>query len=142
MFILNQNFLHQIAKTYNIENVEICKNGFSAYRLSTNKRNAVYLVLCDDFTVLSDMDFLLDQILIWDQSLKNGNSYLCVMPLIHAEADLCTYCNGKSFVHFVLYDSETSRLVYDKKFYYSGSKQVKQLIDAYQMCFDLWRQNA
>lgn len=45
--------------------------------------------------------------------------------------------NGESFLHIISYNITTSQYLYDKKFYYLGSKKIKQLFDDVgQIVFD------
>ena len=60
---------------------------------------------------------------------------MCIMSAEKPTVDLCTYFNGKSFVHLILLDNCFNKLVYDKKFYYYDSKSIKRLMDTYQKCF-------
>ena len=141
MSMLNQLYLSKLLKQYEIERIEMFENDFSAYCVSLNKRVRIYLILCDHYSVFCDINTILDRISLLERNLKTGNSYLCVMPLDNPTKELCTHCNGKSFVHFMFFDTRTNDLVYDKGIYYLGSKQVKRLIDIYQDCFNDLRQS-
>lgn len=143
MFNLNERYLSKISKEYELKNIEILDSDFISYSLIRQKsKEYIYLFLCKDYFVSTDVDIVLDKISFFDQSLKEGNSYLCVMPNINSTVDTCTYFNGKSFMHFMFYDSNKNGLVYDKNFYYHGGKKVKKLIDIYQLCFNDWVQNS
>lgn len=142
MIMLNRKFLSKISEEYDMESVEMPDSGFLVYRLIHRKRKRVvfYLFLCKDFTISSDISAILDKISLWDYSFKNGNSYLCITPGNHAQIDMCTQFNGKSFLHFIIYDQKRNALIYDKDFYYHGSKYLKQLMDTYQNCFHMFDQ--
>jgi len=136
MFDLNQLYLSEISKQYKFESLEMFESGFSSYCLSLNKKDQVYLILCNDYSSPFDVNFVLENLSLTESTIEKGNSYLCIMPMENPTIDLCTHCNGKSFVHFILLDNHTRDLIYDKKIYYSGSRQVKQLIDIFQKCFN------
>ena len=136
MSILNKKYLLRLSEEYKIESGNMFGNAFSAYCLIQNKKSRIYLILCNDYTTSFDIGYILNRVSSLDKAYKNGSSYLCVMPLDNPTTELCTYCNGKSFVHFIFFDKHTNSLVYDKKIYYSGSKHIKQLIEIYQECFD------
>ena len=143
MFKLNERFLSKISEEYELENIEILDSDFISCSLIRQKsKEYIYLFLCKDYFVTSDVDLVLDKISFIDQSFKKGNSYLCVMPKVNSTLDMCTYFNGKSFMHFMFYDNNKSDLVYDKNFYYHGGKKVKKLIDIYRRCFNDWIQNS
>lgn len=139
MSILNQYYLLELSKKYEIESIAMFENGFSSFCLSLNNKERIYLVLCNDYKSSFDINLVLDKISIMASTVNLGNSYLFIMPIENPTRDLCTYCNGKSFVHFIFLDRTTHDLVYDKHIYYSGCKQIKQLIDIYQNCFNMYR---
>jgi hypothetical protein len=141
MSVLNQLYLSELSKQYKIESVEMFEFGFSSYCISPNKRERVYLLLCDNLSSSFDVYFVLDKLSLIESASKAGNSYLCIMPADNPIIDLCTHCNGKSFVHFIFLDKHTRCLVYDKKIYYWGCKQVKRLIDIFQNCFNELKEN-
>ena len=142
MSALNQLYLSELSKQYEIESIEMFESDFSSYRVSLNKRGTIYLILCNNYGYSFDINTVLDKISLFDGAFKMGNSYLCVMSIENPAKDMCFYCNGKSFAHFIFLDRQTKRLVYDKNFYYSDSKRIKQLIDIYQDCFDNFVQSS
>lgn len=136
MSVLNQLYLSELSKQYKIESVEMFEFGFSSYCISPNKREHIYLLLCDNWSSSFDVYFVLDKLSLIESSSKEGNCYLCIMPADNPIIDLCTHCNGKSFVHFIFPDKHAKSLIYDKNFYYCGGKQVKRLMDIFQNCFN------
>ena len=134
---LNQVFLSKIREEYTVNCMESPINGFSLYGLSSNKKEVGYtfLVLCKDYDSSHRVEEILNGIDLLEKGQKKGNSYLCIMSAEKPTVDLCTYFNGKSFVHFILLDNCFNKLVYDKKFYYYGGKIIKRLMDTYQKCF-------
>lgn len=134
---LNQAFLSEVRKEYTVNGMESPINGFSLYGLSSNKKEAghTFLVLCEDHDCGHRVEEILNGIDLLEKGQKNGNSYLCIMSAEKPTVDLCTYFNGKSFVHLILLDNCFNKLVYDKKFYYYDSKSIKRLMDTYQKCF-------
>lgn len=141
MSVLNQLYLSEISKQYKLESLEMFESGFSSYCVSSNKKERVYLILCNDYRVLFDVTFVLNKLSLIESAVEKGSSYLCVMPMEKPTIDSCTYCNGKSFVHFIFLDNYTRGLIYDKRIYYSGCKQVKRLIDIFQNCFNELKEN-
>ena len=141
MSVLNQLYLSELSKQYKIESVEMFETGFSSYCISLNKRERVYLFVCNNWSSSFDVDFVLDKLSLIESTFEKGNSYLCIMPVENPSIDLCTHCNGKSFVHFIFLDKYTRCLTYDKKIYYWGCKQVKRLIDIFQNCFNQLKEN-
>ena len=139
MFDLNQLYLSEISKQYKIESLEMFESGFSSYCLSLNKKERVYLILCNNYSFSFEVNFVLDKLSLIESTIEKGNSYLCIMPMEKPTIDLCTHFNGKSFVHFIFLDKHTNDLVYDKKIYYFGVKQIKQMIDAFLTCFDTFK---
>lgn len=135
MSALNQLFLSELSKQYKLESLEMFENGFSSYCLSMNKKEQVYLILCNNYSLSFDVNKILDKISLIESAKEMGSSYLCIMPMENPTIDLCTHCNGKSFVHFIFLDIHTKDLIYDKKIYYFGSRHVKRLIDIFQNCF-------
>lgn len=133
---LNQLYLSEISKQYKLESLEMFESGFSSYCLSLNKKERVYLILCNDYSFPFDVNFVLEKLSFIESAIEKGNSYLCIMPMEKPAIDLCTHCNGKSFVHFIFLDNYTRDLIYDKRIYYWGCKQVKRLIDIFQNCFN------
>ncbi len=136
MSALNQLYLSKLSKQYKLESLKMFESGFSSYCLSLNKRNVAYLILCTNSNASFNIGGVLDRIALFDNARKMGSSYLCVMPMENPSIEQCTHCNGKSFVHFIFFDVNTNSLMYDKKIYYLGSKQIKKLIDIYQNCFN------
>lgn len=141
MTLLNQKYFKEISKKYEIENIKKVEREFTLYRISLDKNKIVYLVLCNNYTSSSEVNLILDEISSLEKNIKTGNIYLCIMPLENPSIELCTYFNGKNFVHFIFYDKYKNNLVYDKNIYYAGCKMVKQLIDIYQNCFNELNQN-
>ncbi len=135
---LNQLYLFELSKKYKIENIAIFEKDFSSYCVSLHKNN-VCLILCNDYNASQSVDIVLKKISLLENSCKKGNSYLCVMSTESPTKDLCTHCNGQSFVHFIFLDKHTNDLVYDKKIYYFGVKQIKQMIDVFLSCFDIFK---
>lgn len=138
---LNQLYLSKLTEKYEIEKTELFEKEFSSYKVLLNKRNIIYLMLCNDYTSIHNVNEVLDIISILERNHKKGNSYLCIVPMEEPTVDLCTHFNGKSFVHFIFYSKESNTLTYDKNIYYLGSKHMKCLIDIYQTCFDELREN-
>ena len=138
---LNQLYLSEISKQYKIESLEMFESGFSSYCLSLNKKEQVYLILCNDYSFSFEVNFVLDKLSLIESTIEKGNSYLCIMPMEKPTIDLCTHCNGKSFVHFIFLDNYTRGLIYDKRISYWGCKQVKRLIDIFQNCFNELKEN-
>ena len=136
MSVLNQLYLSELSKQYKLEGFEMFGNGFSSYYLSLGKRERVYLILCNNYSDSFEVSTILDKISSVESTNEKGRSYLCIMPMKNPTTDLCTYCNGKSFVHFIFFDNQTRDLIYDKKIYYLGSRQVKRLIDVFEKCFN------
>ena len=141
MSVLNQLYLSEISKQYKLESLEMFESGFSSYCVSLNKKERVYLILCNDYRFLFDVNFVLDKLSLIESTVEKGNSYLCIMPMEKPTIDSCTHCNGKSFVHFIFLDNYTRGLIYDKRIYYRGCKQVKRLIDIFQNCFNELKEN-
>lgn len=135
---INQMFLSELSKAYSLERVRAIFDGFSAYRVKI-KEDCVYLLLNDDFSISHDIDTTLETISSHEKSEKHGASYLILMAKENPKKKQCTNFNGRSFAHFIFCDKTTKNLVFDKDFYYSGSKAVKKLIDIYQDCFPLYR---
>lgn len=136
MYILNSKYLLELSKKYRIESINMFKEDFSSYCVSLYKIARIYLILCNNYNASLDISVVLDRITVFEENCKKGYSYLCVMPMEKPDIELCTHCNGKSFVHFIFLDSSTNSLVYDKRIYYLGSKKIKQLMDIFQNCFD------
>lgn len=136
MIVLNKMFLLNLAEKYQIEKIDNDEfKDFSYYRVS-NKKTKLDLILCNDNNTFPHIDVVLSKIALLEKQTKKGTSYLCIMPQYSPKIEMCTHCNGKSFVHFVFYDDQTHHLVYDLKIYYFGVKFVKQLIKTYQNCFE------
>ena len=135
MTTLNKSYLSEISTKYKIEDVDLFGSDFSSYVL-TVKRDRIYLALCNDYSCSYDVNKILEEVSVLEEKSKKGNSYLCVMAADNPTKEMCTFFNGKSFVHFILIDNNAKNLVYDKKIYYSGVKHIKKLMDMYQKCFD------
>lgn len=141
---VNERFILEISKTYNV--AEVNNKDILMYKLTLRKQKKFglrqllkieerdYLILCDGNHRVDD---LLNSITAYEEHEKadTGGSYLCLMPVDKADADMCTQFNGKSFVHFIFVDNSTNKLVIDKDFYYSGAKRIKMLMDIYSDCF-------
>lgn len=136
--ILNEVFLCEIYDRYEVVEVKIFNGNFTTYQVKKNKRNIVYLMLFDNDKNLYDVNMLLNKISSWDNISEYGKSYLCIIPTNDPIPEMCTYFNGKSFVHFIFVNKKTN-LIYDKKIHYLGSKIVMELMDIYQTCFDNWK---
>ena len=140
----NKRFMLEISKTYNV--AEVNNKDILMYKLTLRKekkfglRQLLKIEESDDL-ILCDgnhrVDDLLTSIPAYEEHEKadTGGSYLCLMPVDKADADMCTQFNGKSFVHFIFVDNSTNKLVIDKDFYYSGAKRIKMLMDIYSDCF-------
>lgn len=140
MIELNKKLLSEIPEKYEIKTVDILADKFSSYELCKNRdlfKETVYLLLSNDYSMPQEVETILEEITIWEKSkaLKHGNSYLCVMPVIHGNKDMCTFFNGNSFCHFILFDIDKKCLFYNKDFYYSSGKRIKELIDICQRIF-------
>ena len=132
----NEGYLMRLAESYDVIEEQGLFDGFKRYGLlRKNKKLSIYLLLCSDFSATYDVDKILEKIDLAEQSSKRINSYLCIVPFKNASKNMCMFFNGKTFVHFVFYNDYDNSLIYDKKFYYSGGKDIKKMIDVYSECF-------
>lgn len=134
MTVLNQKYLIELLKKYNVETVNPLTTDFSTYCVS-NKKCTTYLSVCNDYDATIDINAVLNSVSVLESSKRNGNSYLCIVPKKRQTLEMCTHCNGKSFVHFIFVDINTKTLLYDKHIYYLGSKHVKQMMQIFRCCF-------
>ena len=51
---LNQLYLSKITEKYEIEKEELFEKEFSSYKVLLNKRNIIYLMLCNDYISISN----------------------------------------------------------------------------------------
>ena len=144
MIRLNQKYLSCLSEQYTLESVHMFEDDLSVYRVKSKRKtfwrrffeDIVYLVLCNDYVSPPDIDWMLDVISEVEKKEKVGSSYLCIVPMYNPTKEACTWFNGKTFVHFILLDRQTNSLLFDRGYYYSGMKHVKQMIDIYQECFE------
>ena len=132
--VFNQIYLSMILKLYKAESVEIFSSNFLSYRLVHKTRNDIILVLSNNNNS-SCFDCFFDELSLFEDEEKNGNSYICLMPTKEASVEECTKFNGKSFVHFVFLDFQKKKIVLDKDFYYFGSKHIKKLMNICEEAF-------
>ncbi len=141
MLEINQKFLLEIGNEYKLKDLGPFELNFELYQVSPLKKKLFsfsgtdYLLINNDYYKPLDINSILDKIEVLEKGSKYGHSYLCIMPAENPTKESCTFLNNMTFVHFVLFDNKTKNLVYDKDFYYSGSKKMKQMIDTYQRCF-------
>lgn len=132
---LSQLYLTKLSEQYETKGIPISETVFSLFLVS-KKKPVCYLLFCDNCDTPPNLDSILEAVNRLDESHKYGNSYLCVMHKKDADKDMCTYFNGKSFVHFIFSDPPSGNLIYDTDFYYFGAKHIKRLIAIYQECFN------
>lgn len=140
MSVLNEEYLLEISKKYEIRRIAMFEKDFSSYCLLLHKKS-IYLIVSNDYSKIFNVNMVLEKVSIFDNNCKSGSSYICVMATENPTIENCTHCNGKSFVHFIFYDNHTNGLVYDKDIFYFGSKQIRQLVEIYQNCFNEWLGN-
>lgn len=132
--VINNQILTEIPDEYARNTDVFFAEEFSCYELIKKRffvDEKVYLILPKDYSICGSVDSVLEAITDWEKksALKNGNTYIVVLPVKRADRDMCMFSNGQSFTHFVLYDKGGQALLYDKDFFYSGSKGIKRIID-------------
>ena len=146
MYNINRKFLDILEQKYKIERVHNLPTNFSVYYLCKHKKNKYgkygkYLFLPNDRNTVYDINDVLDCVSILDKDEKLGYDCLGIMSLEKATKDMCFYFNGKSFVHFIFIDEYENRLIYDKNFYYYCAKEIKEIMDIYQNCYECIKEN-
>lgn len=134
MIKLNDLYLLEVSKQFQIDKMNLLQEPFSSYRITKNNKNACYLLLCNDEDLIKLNQFL-NIVSLWEKTYKINGSFLCIIPNQNASIDMCTYSNGTSFVHFIFVDNINKILIYDDKFHYWGSKKIKFLIKLYRTMF-------
>ena len=131
---LINSYISLLAKNYKIVKLDLGDSRFSVYSFKENSMKGIYVWLYIDFTSSIDIDCVLNTLSLYDHTSKEGKSYLCIIPAEYTDTELCTHCNGKSFVHFVFYNLK-KQVICDKSIYYAGSNKIKCLLDHFVACF-------
>lgn len=133
--VFYQIYLSQILKLYRAELIKIFDANFLSYQLTHKRRKDIFLVLPTNDINLNCLNSFLGELSLFDEKQKYGNCYICVVPKKESLVEECTNFNGKSFVHFVFLDFQKNKIVYDKNFYYFGSRHIKNLIEICEEVF-------
>lgn len=80
---------------------------------------------CDEDEVINVQSFINS---LKEKKFKNASFVFVAFVKNDFEKDYYTGFNGNSFLHIISYNLLTSTIMYDKNFYYFGSKKIKQLL--------------
>lgn len=133
----NDKILIELKKKYIINQIDINDNNYCLYSFGKEKNNN-YIILKNENNTDKELNNVIKFI---DELPKNkfSNSSFIFITFVKNNFNDDNYMlfNGTSFLHTISYNLITKEYVYDKKFYYLGSKKIKELFkDIEQIVFD------
>ena len=132
---LNNAYLEEINKLYKTEFVSVFFSNFKLYNI-INKKNDIYLLLpLDQLEEEVNTTMLLKELNKFENSSKKSKCFVCVIPKVDLNISPTLFFNGKSFIHFILFDNNMREIVFNNDFFYSNSKEIKNLQNLYNKLF-------
>ncbi len=135
--IYNDVLISSLKEKYILNPIQIDDDRYSLYYFGKEK-DKNYIILKNDTAgagELSDAAKFIDG--LYEKKFSNASFVFIAFVENDFESDDYMLFNGNSFLHTVSYNFTTSRYTYDKNFYYSGSKKIKQLFsDVEQIAFE------
>lgn len=133
----NDKLLIELKKKYTINQIDVNDNNYSLYSFEKEKDNN-YIILRNE----NNNDEELNNVIKFIDELpknkfSNSSFVLIVFVKNNFKDDDYMLFNGTSFLHTISYNLITKEYVYNKKFYYLGSKKIKELFkDIEQIVFN------
>ncbi|MBR7132351.1 MAG: hypothetical protein IKD04_02355 [Clostridia bacterium] len=133
----NNKLLFSLKEKYIINQIAINNDMYSLFSFGKEKNNN-YIILKNDICAegeLSDVVKFIDG--LSEKEISKASFVFIAFVKNDFKKDDYILFNGMSFLHTISYNFTTSQYVYNKNFYYLGSRKIKQLFtDVEQIVFD------
>lgn len=134
----NDMLIFSLKEKYILNQILINDDRYSLFSFGKEKDNN-YIILKNSVSEegeLSDVVKFVDS--LSEREFFNASFVFIAFVKNDFKSDDYMLFNGKSFLHTISYNFTTSHYTYDKKFYYLGSKKIKQLFtDVEQIVFEM-----
>lgn len=122
------NLLSMLKNKYNLNDVIVHNDSYKLFSFGKDK-DKNYMIfknnICDN-EELSKVQKFIDSLA--EKKIKNATFVFVAFVNNDFKKDDYTQFNGNSFLHIISYNVLTYTSMYDKNFYYWGSKKIKQLL--------------
>ncbi len=129
--------LSMLKNKYNLNEVIVHNDSYKLFSFGKDK-DKNYMIfknnICGD-EELSKVQKFIDSLA--EKKIKNATFVFVAFVNNDFKKEAYTGFNGNSFLHTISYNLQTYTSMYDKNFYYWGSKKIKQLLyDIEQLFID------